>query len=382
MLSEVRQRLKKLFSDRKLIIISHDKVSNLPISARTQVMGIACFMGIFCWMAYSTGTYFAYKEVLRHKDLEMASVAGQNRTLAERYAVLQSDILRLADDEESHNAYDAFIIKQYTSDDEEENGKLAERLAFLEERLIQMERQRDSFLKDLEKHTHIAVKDLKKVISMTGMRIDQLIRHIPNVQRNASLNTSSRAPEKEDFSHQGGPFIEDSEVSDLLSGPSLDPMIDTGVVDNIQQIVLLSKALQHMPLASPMRGYRVSSHFGRRIDPVTRRRAVHYGMDFTGPYGSKVMSTAPGRVMFAGRKGAYGYCVDVDHGFGFVTRYGHLRKITVRKGQQVARGDTVGIQGNTGRSTGTHLHYEVRFEGRALDPRKFLQTGQYVFQKS
>jgi murein DD-endopeptidase MepM/ murein hydrolase activator NlpD len=141
--------------------------------------------------------------------------------------------------------------------------------------------------------------------------------------------------------------------------------------------------LQAMPLVPPMRTYRQTSDFGERRDPITGRRALHTGLDFGGPAGARVLATAPGRVVSAGRAGAYGIMVEVDHGMGIRTRYGHLREALVKPGDHLALHDPVGVMGSTGRSTGEHLHYEVRVDGAALDPAQFLEAGRslkYVFK--
>jgi murein DD-endopeptidase MepM/ murein hydrolase activator NlpD len=93
-----------------------------------------------------------------------------------------------------------------------------------------------------------------------------------------------------------------------------------------------------------------------------------------------VWSTAPGTVTFVGRRGPYGRLVEIDHGYGLVTRYGHLRKILVKKGESVGFRHKIGIMGSTGRSTGRHVHYEVLFEGKPQDPAKFMKAGKYVFK--
>ena len=135
-------------------------------------------------------------------------------------------------------------------------------------------------------------------------------------------------------------------------------------------------ALGTVPVRKPVTGdIDVSSPFGVRIDPFLGRAAMHSGVDLRGDYGEPVHATANGRVQIAGRDGGYGKMVEVDHGNGFSTRYGHLSEIDVKVGQLVHRGDTIGKIGSTGRSTGPHLHYETRINGEAVDPQKFLRAG-------
>jgi murein DD-endopeptidase MepM/ murein hydrolase activator NlpD len=124
-----------------------------------------------------------------------------------------------------------------------------------------------------------------------------------------------------------------------------------------------------LPVGSP---YNASS-YGRRIDPFTGQMAMHEGIDFLAEMGSDVHAAAAGVVQFAGFHPQYGYMVDIDHGNDLVTRYAHLSKLFVKEGDVVQRGRRIALSGSTGRSTGPHLHFEVRFRGVAQNPTKFLQ---------
>jgi len=125
------------------------------------------------------------------------------------------------------------------------------------------------------------------------------------------------------------------------------------------------------PSIWPARGW-VTSDFGQRLDPYTADRVMHEGIDIAAPHGKEVMAPSDGTVVFAGLEGGYGNVVVIDHGYGIKTRYGHLAKILVKAGEVVKRGHVVGAVGNTGRSTGPHLHYEVRVNGVPQNPRKFI----------
>ncbi len=137
----------------------------------------------------------------------------------------------------------------------------------------------------------------------------------------------------------------------------------------------LDAAAAALPLATPVDDPVLSSPFGTRTDPFTHLAAFHPGQDFSGHYGQAIHVTAPGVVSFVGQRTGYGNCVEVDHGHGFKTRYGHLEAFTLGVGQVVKTGDVIGRMGSTGRSTGVHLHYEVWASGRVLDPIPFLKAG-------
>lgn len=125
------------------------------------------------------------------------------------------------------------------------------------------------------------------------------------------------------------------------------------------------------PSRRPSKGY-MSSAFGMRVDPFTGLPQRHAGLDFVAPFGSEVRATGDGTVRVAAPRGAYGLIVEIDHGQGLTTRYAHLSKAHVRAGQKIRRGVAIGEVGNSGRSTGPHLHYEVRLHGVPRDPRAFI----------
>jgi len=149
----------------------------------------------------------------------------------------------------------------------------------------------------------------------------------------------------------------------------------------IQKLDAVVAALHIIPLITPTEFGAVSSGFGARVDPFNEQLAFHSGVDYSGPLGSDVRATAAGIVVFAGARGAYGNTVEVDHGYGVRTRYGHLSKILVQIGTKLEKGATVGRLGSTGRSTGPHVHYEVWYDDAVRDPSKFIKAGQYVLEE-
>ena len=132
--------------------------------------------------------------------------------------------------------------------------------------------------------------------------------------------------------------------------------------------------MENIPAIQPVMNKdlkRVASGYGMRIDPVYHVRKFHQGMDFSAPIGTEIYATGNAKVKFSGWKQGYGNTVILDHGFGYETLYAHLYKSLVRKGQKVRRSDIIALVGNTGKSTGPHLHYEVRLNGKPVDPRNY-----------
>ncbi len=170
----------------------------------------------------------------------------------------------------------------------------------------------------------------------------------------------------------GGPFISlddqvrrEAEISDGIGS----------VHATLEQERKVREAVAGLPLVKPMGNITgISSFFGYRKDPLRLALAFHGGIDFRGPYGEPVLATSAGKVTWAGSHGPYGNLVEIFHDNGVSTRYGHLRSVNVSLGQNIARGDIIGWMGSTGRSTGPHLHYETRVNGRVIDPHNFWRT--------
>ncbi len=182
---------------------------------------------------------------------------------------------------------------------------------------------------------------------------------------------------------------ERAELSEGVGGPLLElddePGSETAeklaaIEQRLRRLQGLQGLMKHLPFAAPVNEIRLSSGFGRRRDPFNNRLAMHPGLDFASRRRNAVHVTAPGTVAVVGWNGGYGKTVEVDHGLGIRTRYAHLSRIYVKRGQKLEFRDKVGLVGSTGRSTSTHLHYEVMVDDQQLDPANFLRAGQYVFK--
>ena len=201
--------------------------------------------------------------------------------------------------------------------------------------------------------------------------------------RLAGLDPAAFSGRVADGEGLGGPLIEAKDPSALAAILDVDEgfaaRIQTAAQD-LNAMRSLGDAAKTLPLQKPVSSPSRSSGFGVRFDPFTGRPAFHAGQDFAGAYMTPIFSTAPGVVSFTGVRSGYGNTVEIDHGRGFKTRYAHLEGISVAPGQRVGVGQRIGAMGSTGRSTGTHLHYEVWENGRVQDPTRFLKAGDYVQQ--
>lgn len=175
---------------------------------------------------------------------------------------------------------------------------------------------------------------------------------------------------------QGGP------LQLLTTGPGnqVDPRF-AQLGASLERMNALESGLARIPNTMPSNLAMSSSSFGYRRDPFTGAAAFHPGIDFPGPTGSPIFAAATGTVVWAGPRSGYGNCVEIDHGNGLMTRYGHMSHVEARLGEQVTAGEEIGKIGSTGRSTGPHLHFEVRVNGQAVNPRPFLEANNNVQQE-
>ena len=218
------------------------------------------------------------------------------------------------------------------------------------------------------------------LMAKTEGALDQGVGALRNVMRRTGINPDSFSRKIAVNEGVGGPEISLDQVKiEGISDPGFTHAY-LGAAAVLDQLNGLSAALDHVPLTLPVStaSFDKSSGFGARIDPFTGRYAFHPGIDFAGPWGSAVHATAPGTVVFAGNKGGYGNMVEIDHGYGIHTRYGHLSAISVRVGSRLGKGASLGRVGSTGRSTGPHVHYEVWYDDVVKNPNNFIEAGRHV----
>ncbi|MFB2530982.1 DUF5930 domain-containing protein [Paracoccus sp. p4-l81] len=219
-----------------------------------------------------------------------------------------------------------------------------------------LERQDEIFAK-LEDAVTISVQPLDKMFKSVGMNPDDLLRTI-----------------RRGYSGQGGPLTPLSHSSKGNADITTSESRANAIIEQLDRMNSYRIAVDTVPLALPVAGsFRYTSGFGRRWG------RAHEGIDMAGPVGTPIVAPANGTVSFAGWQSGYGNLIKITHANGIETRYGHLSKIRVRVGQSVSRGERIGDMGNTGRSTGPHLHYEVRVGGTAVNPMTFIKAAQNVF---
>ncbi len=202
-----------------------------------------------------------------------------------------------------------------------------------------------------------ATDAIMTILARTGVKV---------AASEAAAAESASAGESEDA--VGGPFVE-PETAEAFDSSLVGLDTALGRLESVR-----SQA-RKLPFNNPSPASDITSSFGNRPDPFLGRLALHAGIDFRAPTGTRILATAPGTVIIAGKSGGYGNMVEIDHGNGITTRYAHLSTILVNVGDKITTGEAIARSGSTGRSTGPHLHYEVRLNGEAVDPMRFLTAG-------
>ena len=236
----------------------------------------------------------------------------------------------------------------------EDAKRLAEAVTLERDQIVA---RNDEILSQLEDAVSVSVKPLDDMFRSVGMNPDEILRTV-----------------RRGYSGQGGPLNPIGYSSSGNAEISEREAKAKEILITLDQMNSYRIAVSKMPLAMPVKSaFRYTSPFGRRWG------RAHEGIDMAGPVGTPIYSTGDGVVIFAGWQSGYGNLIKIQHELGTETRYGHLSKIRVKVGQKVSRGSKIGDMGNTGRSTGSHLHYEVRVNGRAVNPMSFIKAAQNVF---
>ncbi len=225
-----------------------------------------------------------------------------------------------------------------------------------------MQERNDEIFRQLEEAMVISVEPLDKMFRDAGMPTDRMIDEV-----------------RRGYSGIGGPL---TPISFSTRGEELTPdqIRTNALLQQMDKLNLYRIAAEKAPFASPVRdAVRYTSGFGTRRDPKTGGRRMHNGADFAGPQGTDIFATADGVVTHAGWQSGFGRLVRIKHAFGVETLYAHNTKIRVKVGQRVSRGDHIADMGSTGRSTGTHLHYEVRVNGKPVNPMTYIKAARNVF---
>lgn len=363
-----KNRVAGWFVDREFFMRSNGQVRFIKISAGLQrrVAGvIAAVIGM--WLIVTLGMMINQASISAERMM-LSAKQEKIETAEERVAKYRGDMEAVASDLDARQKLmesafeDHFGTMPAAGADAPADGEAAETAQKIGRaipeatKLARLEARQIAFA---ERMTHIALARSQKAESAI---------------RQFGLNPAQLAREAADG--VGGPFIP---FFGKRQKPVRDPRF-TRMLTALERMEALETALAGIPTNMPAAAGLMSSRFGYRSDPFNGGAAMHAGLDFKGPVGTAILAAADGKITSAAWQGGYGKCIEITHANGLVTRYAHLSGFAVTVGQEVKRGMQIGRMGSTGRSTGPHLHFEVRINGSAINPLKFLEANPDVLE--
>jgi len=365
-------RLRALFPDREFIMRSQGQVRFIRVSSRVQ---LACAGSMAALFAVWAGT--------------IGAIAVARVSSTSEYAALH--------DREAALARSEGRVKAYRDDISETTADLAQRQKFIEQMVeahigdLPDDSQAETAVSDAGKAADTAGKVSAALPEAGGLArieaeqlafVERLTRYADRRSEAASaairklgLNPGTMIAGAK--AAEGGPLLKLATSTDGKLDPRFQRM---GV--SLARMDALQNGLASIPQVSPAHVAYVSSSYGFRADPFTGGAAFHAGLDFPGPRGSNIYAAAKGKVSFVGQRQGYGNCIEISHGNGLMTRYAHLSGFKAHVGESVDAGTVIGAMGSTGRSTGPHLHFEVRIHDRPVNPRPFLEAARNVQQEA
>ena len=357
------------FVDREFFMRANGQVRFLKISAVLQrrVAGFAVFI-VGTWLMITLGMAINQFSI-SFERMALSEQQAKVQSAEERVANYRESIDDVTKDLERRQAMLESLNEQYldsdpvaaseiTTSQTEEDKTVKKISALIPEAagLAQIEARQIRFAEKLTKVAVARTQKAEAAIRQFGLNPEVLARQTT--------------------SGQGGPFIPFFGKSKKQIG---DPRF-MRLASSLNKMDAMERALAGIPSSMPAAIMLMSSGFGYRHDPFTGAGAMHSGLDFKGPTGTSILAAADGKVTFAGNQGCYGNCIEITHANGLVTRYAHLSGFNVSLGQAVKRGIQIARMGSTGRSTGSHLHFEVRLNGQAINPNKFLEAHPDVLE--
>ena len=365
------ERLRQWFPDREFFMRADGQVRFIKVSSKLQIRvatGVAALMLVWvvALAVMAWGQYRAEADLAAFAE-EKARVA----TTDERLKAYGGDLDRVVDDLQQRQEFLEEMARMLPEDMVAE-GAATGTVTDSSAEAAKTVKKVSALIPQARGLAEIEAKQLAFVERLTRFA-DARARRAEAAMR--KLNLDPKFMSRETQQAMGGPF------EAILGGSDdIDPRFERLGL-SLARMTVLERALDGIPQVVPATVENITSGFGYRRDPFNGRGAMHSGIDFKGALGSPIFAAAEGRVTYAGWKAGYGKAVEITHGNGMLTRYAHLSRIDVAVGQGIAAGATLGGLGSTGRSTGPHLHFEVRINDRAVNPRPFLEAAPDVLKE-
>jgi len=368
-------RLRAIFPDREFFMRSQGQVRFIKISSRLQIAAAAVLVALLLAWFITMATMAITQYAATRDRLDLLSREAEVAKSESRVSAYRKNLGDVATDLDKRQDYVEKLADTYFGalPDDRQAG---ETVSDSSKEAAQTIKKVSAALPEAAGLAQAEARQLAFVERLTRFADRRSARAAQTIRR-LGLNPGAMLAKLDDHSAQGGPFIALATSSDGSTDPRFRRL---GA--SLARMEVLESGLAGIPQVSPANDGLISSGFGYRSDPFTGGAAFHAGLDFKGPIGTPIYAAAKGVVSFAGVKQGYGNCVEIDHGNGLITRYAHMSRFGARVGQQIKAGNVIGAIGSTGRSTGPHLHFEVRINDRPVNPRPFLEAAPHVFEET
>jgi murein DD-endopeptidase MepM/ murein hydrolase activator NlpD len=368
-------RVRSWFPEREFIMRTEGHVRFLRISSRLQMTAAGVVSALaLAWIM--TMAAVAISSLLENRySMQLLDREAKVTSAETRIAAYRDNVDAVADDLARRQAFIEKMVKSYVGELPADARK-GETVSDSSNEATKTVRKVSAAVPEAAPLALIEAQQLTFIERLTRFA-DRRSAAAETAMRKLRLNPDRMLASMEDRSAMGGPLI----ALDSNRAGSFDPRFRRLGL-SLARMEALQRGLQGIPQVVPASADYISSGFGFRSDPFNGSPAFHAGLDFKGPSGAPVNAAASGRVSFVGRRPGYGNCLEIDHGNGLLTRYAHMSAFHAQIGQHVAAGQLIGAVGSTGRSTGPHLHFEVRLHGQPVNPRPFLEVAPHVLKEA
>lgn len=379
-----------MFPERQLFLRSEGRVNFVTFTTNMQMVVASSLFVLVVWLGVTSIAYLNGDAELEIRDARIVQLRNQKADVNEELGTLQEAMLERTETIEARqrlleelNGIEPSVLPQVDTDpgqlvdiDDQASSKtsaigaanaaallaltpnqvIADGLENLEQRQLQLGQH---MLND----TSAILSQIDNMLADTPLDTNSLIQFAGSGTNDAGV---------------GGPY-EPLEIDPAMMTIAAGTVFEA-LIEERRRLHLATLAMDSLPVSKPAADYYISSKFGTRRDPITKRWAKHSALDMAGWPGTAILAAGSGTVVKARWLGPYGNMIEIDHGNGFRTRYGHMRRLKVKKGEHVDVGQEIGEMGDTGRVTSTHLHYEVWLKGNVTDPMPYLKASEDVFE--
>lgn len=349
--------IRRILKEKKVIVVSDNGIKTKNITNFSRFVRLLCYG----WIVFTSISFLVNTKIQASKSKKIDELKSLNASLSNNITQLNHFLSDLKGYLYTLNYYDRF-----------------DKIDLKKINKMDSDLLKNNFLISIDEYKEILpiLDEMERDVMSINTLVNTRIEGINNLLKEVSLDEEAKNIYKVSYQtsnkHRENDIIYKNSILVNKSGFS-------ALEENISYLSFLESFLNLIPIYKPLDNYYITSTFGTRIDPFTKEAKTHRGLDFAGPFNSVIYAPADGIVEIVAVRGGFGNSIEINHGNGIVTEYAHLNRSLVNVGDAVKRGDKIAIQGSSGRSTGQHLHWEVKVNKQNVDPIKFVKVGEKIY---